>query len=233
MTQHDHAFPAGRRASDVIAGPAPSPRVAGDSSGRARPGRAEFGVASVGRPVGPQDSSARPLPPRPLPPRPTPPRPTAPWPRSAADVERRRPAPGTVDEALDALTRRRFIASRAPGDDQVPFTLLYTYGWPGHVDAVHLRAEDDATAVRFRSSSCCGAGPPLLGEDDLVWRCEGDFLTVVGELIELPEPGDRGAPERALRVPSGLWIPRTADALTFHRGAAAPAGWAPRPAEVR
>ncbi|MBB5923125.1 hypothetical protein FHR81_004192 [Actinoalloteichus hoggarensis] len=97
----------------------------------------------------------------------------------------------------------------------MPFTLLYTYGWPGYVDAVHLRAEDDTTAVRFRSSGCRCAGPAAL-DDDLVWRSEGDFLSVVGELIELPAPGERGAPEHALRVPGGLWVPRGSGALAFH-----------------
>ncbi|AOS65391.1 hypothetical protein [Actinoalloteichus hymeniacidonis] len=196
MTQHDHAFLAGRRSSTSFDHSATTPRAVPAAPGGARGDRPRAAAGLL-------SASPRPTPPRPAPPRPTPPRPSAPWP-GAARSDREPTAPRTVDEALDVLARSRFTTSRAPGDAQVPFTLLYTYGWPCHVDAVHLRAEDDATAMRLRSG---GASSPLFDEGDLVWRCEGTFLTVVGELLRLPMPGHRGAPERTVRVPSGLWIP--------------------------
>jgi len=113
----------------------------------------------------------------------------------------------SADDALQALVNRRFRYLRAPGYENdkfgVDFTLLYVFAWrEPFIDAVHVRAEGDATAVRARSD---GENPALFGLKNLVWAAEGSFIETVAELLALPEPGTRGAPDLLRRAPSRLW----------------------------
>jgi len=115
----------------------------------------------------------------------------------------------TTDDALRALVSRGFRYVRAPGYENerfgVDFTLLYIFAWrEAFIDAVHVRAEDDATAVRARSD---GGSPAPFGVDNLVWAAEGSLIETVVELLALPEPGGRGAPTLLRRAPSRLWAP--------------------------
>ncbi|MBB5909121.1 hypothetical protein [Actinoalloteichus hymeniacidonis] len=110
----------------------------------------------------------------------------------------------SVDRAYAALLRRGFGFCLAPGDHEVRYTVLATYGWPGHVDSLHIRGEDEATASRVRDRD---EGQGLFADQCTVWSYEGTFLAAAAELLNLPAPGERGAPELTRRTPSGLWLP--------------------------
>ncbi|APU22932.1 hypothetical protein [Actinoalloteichus sp. GBA129-24] len=112
----------------------------------------------------------------------------------------------SVDRVYSDLLRRGFTFSLAPGDHEVRYTVLATYGWPGHVDSLHIRAEDDATASRVRDRD---DGHGLFSDQRVVWSYEGTFLAAAAELLHLPAPGERGAPDLTGRTPSGLWLPRS------------------------
>ncbi|ASO22013.1 hypothetical protein FHR81_004979 [Actinoalloteichus hoggarensis] len=107
-----------------------------------------------------------------------------------------------VDDLLDQLMKRGFQFSRAPGDAAVPFTLVATFGWPGHIDALHVRSEDDATAWRSEDAAQGGIGR-------VIWSFDGTFEDAVLELLSLPDPRTRGAPRQpAARVQDGVYVPR-------------------------
>lgn len=118
-------------------------------------------------------------------------------------------AMNTVDDALRALVDRGFRYLRAPGygtgDVRVDFTLLYVLGWEApYIDAVHVRAEDDVTAIRVRSDS---ANLDLFALGNTVWAHEGDFVETVAALLTLPAPNAKGAPTLLRRPPSRLVAP--------------------------
>jgi hypothetical protein len=71
-------------------------------------------------------------------------------------------------------------------------------------DAVHVRAENDATAVRACTD---GKNYNLFALENIVWKCEGLLADVVVELLRLPNPGSPGAPTRIIKAPSALWTP--------------------------
>jgi hypothetical protein len=115
----------------------------------------------------------------------------------------------TVDDALRALVDRGFRYLRAPGYGtsaaQVDFTLLYVLGWEApYLDAVHVRAEEDATAIRVRSD---GPDLDLFALGNTVWAHEGGFVEAVAALLALPPPDARGAPTLLRRPPSRLVAP--------------------------
>jgi hypothetical protein len=115
----------------------------------------------------------------------------------------------TVDDALRALVDRGFRYLRAPGhgtgDTQVDFTLLYVLGWEApYIDALHVRAEDDATAIRVRSDE---TNLDLFALGNTVWAHEGGFIETVAALLALPPPDTRGAPTLLRRPPSRLIAP--------------------------
>src|SRR5215510_9098619 len=97
----------------------------------------------------------------------------------------------TVDDAIRALRAGGFSISRGPGDGRVRYTVVFTFAWEApFMDAVHLRSETDATAVRARidsqsSLSCLFADDndddPLPGEE--WWK--GEFVDVVSKLLNL------------------------------------------------
>ncbi|AOS64986.1 hypothetical protein [Actinoalloteichus hymeniacidonis] len=107
----------------------------------------------------------------------------------------------SVDDLLDKLLKRGFQFSRAPGDDAVPFTLVATFGWSGHIDALHVRSEDDATAWRSEDAATGGIGR-------VVWSFDGTFEDAVLQLLGLPDPRTRGAPRQPARVSDGVYLPR-------------------------
>jgi hypothetical protein len=91
--------------------------------------------------------------------------------------------------------------------------LIFTFGWAApFIDAVHLRAEHDATATRARTDKPetlsnlfaeDDTGPLLSGED--WWK--GEFVSVVEKLLALRPPSESGQQVRLSLTPSGLWIP--------------------------
>jgi hypothetical protein len=116
----------------------------------------------------------------------------------------------SVEAALDSLNAHGFRFVRAPGEGpEVPFTLLYLFAWSEpFIDAVHVRAENDATAAR-----ACVDGPNdnLFALENIVWKCEGRFADVVNELLKISRPGMQGAPARTMSKPSSLWTPSDGD----------------------
>lgn len=108
-----------------------------------------------------------------------------------------------VDAALNYLVSSRFLRVDAPGDTEVSRTFLFLRIWPGYLDLLHLRAEDDVTAVR----SLSGRDDRLFDDRNVVWRAEGPLVGVVGELRRVPAPGQPGAPNRPFAAPSHLFLP--------------------------
>ncbi|MDQ2790890.1 MAG: hypothetical protein M3Y73_14725 [Actinomycetota bacterium] len=47
----------------------------------------------------------------------------------------------------------------------------------------------------------------------MLWTYAGDLVAAVNEFLDLPAPGERGAPNVAQRAPSELWTP-SPDALS-------------------
>jgi hypothetical protein len=116
-----------------------------------------------------------------------------------------------VDDALRALVARGFKMVNAPGYTingvVIPFTLLYTFAWEApFIDVVHVRAEDDVTAVRAVAD---GEKYSLFDPGNIVWKSRdgGNLVEVVDDLLGLPAPGERGAPTRQVRTPSRLDAP--------------------------
>lgn len=68
----------------------------------------------------------------------------------------------------------------------------------GHIETVLIHDENDALAARCRDE----AHPAV------VWHRAGSTADVIAELLDLPTPGARGAPNLAGRRPSELWLPR-------------------------
>lgn len=70
---------------------------------------------------------------------------------SGSGLISRAPMMRTVDDAIHALRKRGFLTAKGPGDGLAPYTLVFTFAWEApFMDAVHLRAEHDATATRAR-----------------------------------------------------------------------------------
>ncbi|MGH3862102.1 hypothetical protein [Actinokineospora sp.] len=114
----------------------------------------------------------------------------------------------TPDDALQALTARGFRYIQTPGyaldGGCIPWTLLFIFGWEApYVDAVHVRGADDVTAFRAHVDDT-GASTAA---ESVVWKCEGDIVEAVAELLALPAPDEPGAPTRVIRTPSSLWTP--------------------------
>jgi hypothetical protein len=119
----------------------------------------------------------------------------------------------TADDAIRALREHGFMVMDGPGDDIVPSTMVFTFAWEApFMDAVHLRAEHDATAVRARidnraSLSCLFADDnnddPWPGEE--WWK--GEFVDVVSKLLALTPPSQPGQPTTLVMTPAGLWVP--------------------------
>lgn len=47
------------------------------------------------------------------------------------------------------------------------------------------------------------------GIDEIVWSYQGDAVTTIRELLELPKLHEPNAPRLALRALLGLWLPGT------------------------
>lgn len=110
----------------------------------------------------------------------------------------------TADDALQALVRRGFRSI------PIPDRLVHSFGWDApYTDVVQIWGENDAIAVR---SSNDAARSNMFATHAVVWKVEGGLMEVVADLLELPAPGEPGAPVRLIRVPSRLWTPADARA---------------------
>ncbi len=68
----------------------------------------------------------------------------------------------------------------------------------GHIDTVLISGEHDALAARCRDEN----------HPTVIWHQSGSTADLITELLDLPAPGTRGAPNAARATPSELWIPR-------------------------
>lgn len=73
-----------------------------------------------------------------------------------------------------------------------------TKGWPGslHVDVIRIRDRDDVQGLRSD-----GEQPPRL-----LWVRHGALDEVVDDLLALPAPGTRAAPQLAAGPVAPLWF---------------------------
>lgn len=110
--------------------------------------------------------------------------------------------------AADAQDRLA-LATSAAGRGGQPLELHGLRPWLGLpvVDAIRIRMDTDALGVRVTSNG------------DMLWHRDGDLVTVVECLLELPPPWDPRAPRLVIghapeRRPGGLprtiyWLPST------------------------
>ncbi|MFB9686110.1 hypothetical protein [Amycolatopsis plumensis] len=71
----------------------------------------------------------------------------------------------------------------------------FTWDADGFVDALRIKSETDAAAIRMDRAS------------GKVWEREGDALTILHQLVELPEPSDPRAPRLVIGSAPRLWTP--------------------------
>lgn len=110
--------------------------------------------------------------------------------------------PIVMTEAMRALQRLR-----AAGFGGLPImdslgqldALFLSRTHRGVIDCLFVYGETETIASRVRDE------PDL--RNAVLWTYAGDLVAAVSELLELPAPGERGAPNLAHREPSELWIP--------------------------
>lgn len=80
---------------------------------------------------------------------------------------------------------------------------IYAERWhAGVVDTYAVMDETEAWGARFRAEDYREGG------DNPLWHIAGTTAEVITQLLGLPQPGSPGAPLRAFRTPSELWLPR-------------------------
>ncbi|MGH3549098.1 MAG: hypothetical protein ACRDQU_13510 [Pseudonocardiaceae bacterium] len=77
--------------------------------------------------------------------------------------------------------------------------LFLSFAHRGAIDCLLVHGETDAIASRVRDE--------LDPRNSVLWTYAGDLVAAVNELLDLPAPGERGAPNNAGGGPSELWIP--------------------------
>ncbi len=105
-----------------------------------------------------------------------------------------------MSEALDRVRDLKragfgFLAHR-DADGEI-LTLQATRIRAGHIETVLIHDEHDALAARCRDDERAA----------VVWHQAGSTADVIAELLDLPAPGNRGAPDLGRRPPSELWLP--------------------------
>lgn len=86
--------------------------------------------------------------------------------------------------------------------------LLLTRVHRGVIDCLLVRSETEAIAPRVRDEH--HPRDPLRPQRSAaLWSYVGDLVAAVIELLALPAPGERGAPNLARPGPSDLCTPRT------------------------
>lgn len=103
-------------------------------------------------------------------------------------------------ESLAALVNRGFFFQALSDERGEIEVVVGSYGWHGYFDRIHVWGEDEAVAARERSDH-----RPFSG--NVVWSYEGSAVDTALALLELPKPGEPGAPTLARASPSSLWLP--------------------------
>jgi hypothetical protein len=105
-----------------------------------------------------------------------------------------------VLESLRMLVDRGFFFQALRDDEGEIEVVVGSFGWHGYFDRIHVWGEHEACAAREK-----GARHPAIG--NVVWSHEGIAVDTALALLELPAPGEPGAPTVARTAPSGLWLP--------------------------
>ncbi|WP_410595451.1 hypothetical protein [Amycolatopsis sp. lyj-23] len=71
----------------------------------------------------------------------------------------------------------------------------FTWDTDGFVDAVRIKSQTDAAAIRMDHAG------------GKVWEQDGDALTILHQLVELPAPSDPRAPRLVIGSAPPLWTP--------------------------
>jgi hypothetical protein len=77
----------------------------------------------------------------------------------------------------------------------VKITGAFTWEVDGFVDALRIKSDTDAAAIRMDRAG------------GKVWEREGDALTILHRLVDLPEPSDPRAPRLVIGSAPRLWTP--------------------------
>ncbi|MCP2163864.1 hypothetical protein [Goodfellowiella coeruleoviolacea] len=112
-----------------------------------------------------------------------------------------------VDQGLRALIARGFRFQHLTDEDGYVTVIIGSYGWPECYDRIHIHGEGEAAAARALLASRPGV-------DEVVWTYQGDVVSTVRALLEIPRPHEPGAPHLARRAPLGLWLPDLRPART-------------------
>lgn len=102
------------------------------------------------------------------------------------------------DEGIRELIARGWRFQHLKDDAGNVMVLIGSYAWAAYYDRLHVFGADEAVAARALMDSRPGA-------DEVVWSYQGDAVTAIKELLELPKPHEPGAPRLARRAPLGLW----------------------------
>ncbi|MFT7871266.1 MULTISPECIES: hypothetical protein [Amycolatopsis] len=74
-------------------------------------------------------------------------------------------------------------------------TGAFTWEVDGFVDALRVKSETDAAAIRMDHAG------------GKVWEREGDALTILHQLVDLPAPSDPRAPRLVIGSAPRVWTP--------------------------
>ncbi|OXM69580.1 hypothetical protein [Amycolatopsis vastitatis] len=99
----------------------------------------------------------------------------------------------TVEEGLHALIARGFRFQHIADRHGELTIIVGTYGWPRFSDRIEIHGEHEASAARTRADSA----------EEAVWSHDGDALSVIAALLELPPPPGPPAPEWSFADSSG------------------------------
>jgi len=108
----------------------------------------------------------------------------------------------SVDEGLRALVARGYLFHHLKDDEGCISRLVGSFGWGEFYDRIDITDEAAAVAVRAVMAG-------LAGTEEIVWKHEGDALSVINAMLALPNPGEPGAPRLLRRAPSDVWLPAT------------------------
>ncbi|MGC7093544.1 hypothetical protein ACPZ19_02650 [Amycolatopsis lurida] len=123
---------------------------------------------------------------------------------SSADLVTAAPAPPVSDTetGLRRLIDRgfQFVHPRSPDGE-----VLAVVGIRAHenvIDVVRLHAEDDVIATRMP-----GGEPDILAPRTTLWQVSGSVLTVIDQLLALPDHHPAEAAVAAETGGQGCWVP--------------------------
>jgi hypothetical protein len=100
-------------------------------------------------------------------------------------------------EPLTALLKRPWDFHLELDTDGLLEKITGSYPWEtdGFVDAVRIKSDTDAAAIRMDHAG------------GKVWEREGDALMILHQLVNLPAPSDPRAPRLVIGSAPRLWTP--------------------------